>query len=197
MTDVQSIDWHAHARVDKYTLDQIDACRRALGLDREPIGAELAAFCTADSYVEADGNLLTNIGLKRINNLLLGTATWVALTGNGTTGNGRIGTGNSATAATTADTDLGAASGAGNRQFVKFDSTPGVSNGVVTYVATFTTGIGNYAWAEWGIDGGTANGTTVTSDAVGTPGLINHKITSLGTKTSAASWVFTVTSTLS
>jgi len=63
-------------------------------------------------------------------------------------------------------------------------------------VATFGTGVGNYHWQEWGVDGGTASGTTVTSEGNTTPGLINHKVTDLGTKTSAASWVFTVTITI-
>jgi hypothetical protein len=112
----------------------------------------------------------------------------------------RIGTGNSATAAVDTDTDLNAAAGSGNRQFQLVDSAPtvgsGASSGVVTMVATFGTGVGNYAWQEWGIDGGTASGTTVTSEGNTTPGLCNHKVTSLGTKTSAASWVFTITITI-
>jgi hypothetical protein len=72
----------------------------------------------------------------------------------------------------------------------------GASSGVMTVVATFGTSVGNFHWQEWGIDGGTANGTTVTADGNTTPGLVNHKITDLGTKTSAASWVFTVTITI-
>ena len=65
-------------------------------------------------------------------------------------------------------------------------------------VSTFGTGVGNFAWNEWGLDGGTASGTTVTADTNTTPGLFNHRIpgSSLGTKTSAASWVFTVTVTI-
>ena len=66
-----------------------------------------------------------------------------------------------------------------------------------TFVATFGTTVGNFHWQEWGIDGGTADGTAVTSEGNTTPGLVNHKIADLGTKTSAASWVFTVTITLS
>ncbi len=46
------------------------------------------------------------------------------------------------------------------------------------------------------MDGGTASATTVTAETNTTPGLINRKVTDLGTKTSAASWVFTITITI-
>jgi hypothetical protein len=146
--------------------------------------------------VEADGNLLTRLGRKRLIDRFVETASNVGIK----TTTGRIGTGNSATAAVDTDTDLGAAAGSANRQFQMLDSAPsvgtGASSGVGTFVSTFGTGVGNYAWQEWGIDGGTAAGTTVTADTNTTPGLVNHKVTSLGTKTSAASWVFTVTITI-
>lgn len=190
-----AITWHAHARVDKFTLAQIDACRTALGLDREPTGAELLAFCEPADSIEADGNLLTRLGLARIGNLLIGTASTQALDAT----HCRIGVGDSNTAAATTDTDLGGAAGATHRQFQLVDSRSvgsGANSGVYTIVATFGTSVGNFHWQEWGLDGGTANGTTVTADTNTTPGLVNHKITDLGTKTSAASWVFTITITL-
>ncbi len=190
------ISWHAHARVDKYTAAQVEACRVSLGLDREPTGPELLGFCASAEHVESDGNTLTRLGRKRLIDRLVGTTSNQALDATHL----RIGVGNSATAAVDTDTDLGAAAGAGNRQFQLADSAAtvgtGASSGVMTVVATFGTGVGNFAWAEWGLDGGTANGTTVTADTNTTPGLVNHKITSLGTKTSAASWVFTVTVTI-
>lgn len=196
MSTVEGIKWEAHARVDKFNLNQIEACRAALGLDREPTGVELLEFCAAESFVETEGNLLTRLGRKRLIDRLVGTASNQALDATHL----RIGTGNSATAAVDTDTDLNAAAGAGNRQFKLADSAgtvgSGANSGQLTVVATFATGVGNYAWEEWGIDGGTADGTTVTADTNTTPGLINHKVTSLGTKTSAAAWVFTVTITI-
>lgn len=195
-TRADTINWHAHARVDKYDAEQIAACRFTLELDREPTGLELLAFCAASDSIESDGNLLTRQGLKRIMDRLLGTTSNQALDAT----HCRIGTGNSATAANATDTDLNAAAGSSNRQFQLVDSAPavgsGASSGVGTFVATFGTGVGNYAWQEWGIDGGTASATTVTADTNTTPGLINHKVTSLGTKTSAGIWVFTVTVTI-
>lgn len=199
MNDRQdAIQWSARARVDKYGLEQLAECRAALGLDREPNGPELLAyFGASDDYIESDGNLLTRQGKKRIIDRLVGTASNQALDSTHL----RIGVGNSNTAAVDTQTDLQAAAGASNRQFELADSAAtvgsGASSGVMTVVATFETGDANFAWEEWGIDGGTADGTTVTTEGNTTPGLINRKVTTLGTKTSAASWVFTVTITIS
>jgi hypothetical protein len=154
-------------------------------------------YATPYDVVTSEGNLLTRLGLQRIGDRLIGTGSNQALDATHT----RIGVGNGTTAAATTDTDLSAAAGSSNRQFVVVDSAPtrgtGASSGVYTFVATHTTGLSNFHWQEWGIDGGTANGTTVTSDTNTTPGLFNHKVTDLGTKTSASAWVFTVTCTIS
>lgn len=195
---LDSIRWHAHARVDKYDLDQIEQCRRALGLDREPTGPELLAFCDAREVTEADGNLLTRLGLARIGNLLIGATGAASQALNAT--HCRIGVGDDTTAAATTQTDLSAGAGSTHRQFKLVDSVTqgtGASSGVTTIVATFSTSQANFAWQEWGIDGGTADGTTVTAETASTPGLINRKVSSLGTKTSSASWVFTVTISIS
>lgn len=190
--------WNVMARVDKFDLDAIERARSFFGLTQyqEPVGWQLQAVAEPYETVFSEGNLLTRLGRKRLIDRFVETAANVGIK----TTTGRIGTGNSATAAVDTDTDLGAAAGAANRQFQMLDSSPvvgtGASSGVVTCVSTFGTGVGNYAWAEWGIDGGTAAGTTVTADTNTTPGLVNHKITALGTKTSAASWVFTITITI-
>lgn len=180
-----------HARVDKFDLDAIHAAAHFHELlYREPDGAELLAWAKAAGYTpdvaESDGNLLTTAGLARITSLIVGGGgtAWAAATC-------RIGTGDDATAAAVGNTDLTAAAGSTHRQFQLADnSTPTTSNGVITVRATFGTGVGNYHWQEWGIDQGTGAGTTVVAT------LMNHKVTDLGTKTSAASWVFTVTVTL-
>lgn len=190
--DREDLGYNVTARVDKFDLHQIAECSRSLGLRyREPTGDELLAWAAETGAefetVEVPGNLLTTAGLARITSLITagGGQAW-------DTTHTRIGVGNSATAATIADTDLGAAAGSGNRQFNTADnSTPTTSNGVITIRATFATGVGNFHWQEWCIDNGTGNGTTVTAT------MMNHKVTDLGTKTSAASWVFTITITLS
>lgn len=206
--------WHAHATVHTFDAEARAAAlsfhqhrtlnpfeRRRLA-HRELTGPELLAWhaqATAPEgveVIEADGNLLTRLGLARIGNRLIGTASNQAIDAT----HCRIGVGDSNTAAATTDTDLGAAAGSGHRQFKLVDSVvqgTGANSGVTTIVATFGTGVANFAWAEWGIDGGTADSTTVTADTNTTPGLVNHKITSLLTKTAAVVAVFTVTITIS
>lgn len=221
----QSIRWHAHGHVDVFTLDQIAACASQLEhesygvyaarlvaakqtprpqhvwlLDRanhaEPIGAELLAFCAPDDFADVSGNLVTNLGLTRLGKCLFGLSSYSTIDG---TTRGRIGVGDTATAATTADTDLGAAAGSTHRQFARLDSIPTVTNGSWVLVATHATGVSNFAWNEWAIDGGIAAGTTVTSDTASTPGLFNHRIpgSTLITKSASSSAVFTATLTVS
>lgn len=189
--------WKIAARVDKFDLDAAARARRFFGLEewQEPSGEQLLALAAPYETVVEEGNLLTRQGLRRLMDRLAGTASNQALDAT----HCRIGVGNSSTAAVNTDTDLGAAAGSANRQFKLVDSVTvgsGASSGVITIVATFSTSLANFAWAEWGIDGGTADGTTVTSEGNTTPGLCNHKITSLGTKTSSATWVFTITITI-
>lgn len=195
--DGERLTWNILAQVHKFTAAQeaeaIEICARD---NRTDLGNVLKEFFTPYEIVESEGNLLTRLGRKRLIDRFVETASNVGIK----VTTGRIGTGNSSTAAADTDTDLIAAAGSANRQFQMLDSAPtvgtGASSGVMTGVSTFGTGVGNYAWNEWGIDGGTAAGTTVTSDTNTTPGLINRKVVSLGTKTSAASWVFTVTITI-
>lgn len=202
--DRVDVRWHAHARIDLFDAESVEAAREWHGLDREPISLELQEWALAtrgstagDETVESDGNLLTRLGLARIGNLLIGATGAASQALNAT--HCRIGVGNSSTAAATTDTDLAAASGSGNRQFKLVDSVAqgtGANSGVTTVIATFASGQANFAWAEWGIDGGTADGTTVTSETASTPGLINRKVASLLTKTSSVVAVFTVTITI-
>ena len=193
----ESVHWQAHARVDTFNLEQIEACRVALGLDREPIGRELLAFCQPMCTVTSVGNLMTRQGKKRLMDRFVSTAAIQVLDAT----HCRIGVGDSNTAAADTDTDLGAASGSAHRQFQLVDTAPtsgsGANSGVLTVVATFGTSVANFHWLEWGIDGGSASGTTVTTEGNTTPGLINHKVVDLGSKTSAQSSVFTVTITVS
>lgn len=177
MSKVESAKWSIHGIVEKFEVGDDSE----LG---ELSGSELLLRGLKPlEVVEFDGNLLVNAGAARLMDLLIGAGGTAYA--NGTC---RIGVGDTATAATAADTDLGAASGGTHRQFVVTDSTfPSRSGQTITFKSTFTTGLANFAWAEWGIDNGTTNGTTVVAT------FLNHKITSLGTKTSSASWAFSVT----
>jgi hypothetical protein len=61
----------------------------------------------------------------------------------------------------------------------------GAGNATITFRATFQTGEAYFAWNEWGIFNATSGGR-----------MLNRKVEALGSKTSAASWVLTVTPTL-
>lgn len=154
-----------------------------------------------DDVNEVEGNLLTRLGLARLGNLFIGATGAASQALNAA--HMRLGVGDSNTAAATTDTDLGAASGSTHRQYKLVDSVAqgtGANSGVTTAVATFGTGVANFAsgWLEWGADGGTGDGTTVTSETASTPGLCNHKIpgAALIVKTSSVVAVFTATLTI-
>lgn len=147
----------------------------------------------ADLYDELsiDGNLLMYGGAS---------CQWQTLIGNGTAtsgqtltyfnnGNAYIGVGDSNTAEAATQTDLQAAS---NKLRKAMDATypthtDGTTSGSasVSFRSTFATSDANYAWAEWAIFNGSSGGR-----------MLNRKVQSLGTKTSAASWQLTVTLTL-
>ena len=189
------INWHAHALVQKYTDRQVDWARRASGIT-EPPGALLQRHCgePEDGYAEADGNLLVTVGLDAITKLLTNISSPQAFSG---PTRAIVGVGATSTTATTADTALGADGGSAYYQGCD-TSNPTQANGVITTVATFTTGNANFAWAEWcwaTCTGSITPGATLASVATGTK-LWNHKIQSLGTKVSG-SWVLTTTITIS
>lgn len=203
--DRDQIGRKVHARADFFDPPSIEACREWFGLKREPNGLELLEWALAtrgeargDHVWEEDGNLLTRLGLRRYGALWIGETATASQALNLT--HMRIGVGNSATAAAVTDTDLNAAAGSANRQFAMADSVAqgsGANSGVTTVVATFSTGVANFQWNEWGLDGGLAAGTTVTSESASTPGLQNHKvITAPPTKSSIQVAVFTVTVTV-
>lgn len=185
-------NWKAYARVLKFSPEQVQWVWNRVG--HEPMGHELMAFCAGpeDGISEAHGNLLVTVGLNRLTNLMIGGGATAFANASSLTGVGNV-----TTAATTADTQLGANS-TGNSQYVVMDATyPTQSNGTISCQTTFTTGLGNFAWQEWGWVVAASPVNSVTFAGTGTsPVLINHKITSLGTKTVGATWVFQTSATL-
>ncbi|MBL7487088.1 hypothetical protein [Frankia sp. AgW1.1] len=146
---------------------------------------------TVDPFevVHGDGNLLMYGGASCL---------WEALIGNGTatsaqtltyfnSSNAYIGVGDSNTAEAATQTDLQASSNK-TRKAATPTHTDGTSSGSasVTFAATFSTSDSNYVWAEWAIFNSASGGR-----------MLNRKVASLGTKTSAASWSLSVTLTLS
>jgi len=189
MSANDSIRWAPLVRVEKYDDDQTRWVARQSGI-RHPQGRHFeAADLEPYETVEAAGNLLTTAGLQRLTNLLIG-AGGTALTNT----TARLGVGNSSTAAAVGQTDLQAAAGAANRYFMPQDATyPTAVNGVVTLKSTWATGDGNFVWAEWCSDIGTA---TVTAGATVNALMLNRAVQALGTKASG-SWVLTSTITIS
>jgi len=143
---------------------------------------------------------------SRVGNVLtIGGASvqWQTLIGNGTTtadleltyfSNARagLGVGDSTTAA--ADTQV-ALQAAVNRLYKAMDATyplhtdsdSAAGAKSIAFRSTFATGDANFAWQEWGV---------FNSLTHATGRMLNRKVESLGTKTSAATWVLTVTLSL-
>ena len=142
--------------------------------------AHLAKRGIAPTEIRLSRNLLVNTGLTDIGNGLTSSGLATPYTN----ANANIGVGDSSTAASVSQTDLQAAS---NKLRKVMDATyPTVSNGVYTFRSTFATSDANFAWAEWAV-----------FNAASTGRMLNRAVASLGTKTSAQSWQFTCTITVS
>ena len=102
--------------------------------------------------------------------------------------NATIGVGSSSAATTAAMTNLQHAT---NKAYKVVDSAPTIATNVLTFVATFGTGVANFAWEEWGVFN--SAGVTPTGGDI----MLNRKNEALGTKTSAQSWEITCTLTVS
>lgn len=185
--------WRCHTVLDKYAGEIDYALPKHNGLAVRKNGLIVEAFET----VEKEGNLLT-IGGASIQ--------WQTLIGNGTTtagqaltyfnnANAAIGVGDSTTAAADTQTNLQGAVVTTDRIRVGMDATYPLHTDTtgtagsksITFRSTFGTSVANFAWNEWGV----FNSAT---DATGR--MLNRKVESLGTKTSAATWVLTITLSL-
>lgn len=197
MTVDSSIKWTTDARILKFDQDTVDEITKALG--HEPSGDELTWLqqhegLVPDDLVTAHGNLLTTVGLNRITNLIIGGGS-AALTN----AQAIVGVGSSTTAAAVGDTVLGGNGSSTTAWYQSADASyPTQSNGTITIYSTFATGNANFAWNEFCV--AIATGTITaggTLASVGTsPVMLNHKVTSLGTKASG-SWQAQLQITLS
>lgn len=144
--------------------------------------------------------------IERVGNLLViggASVQWQTLLGNGTTtasqaltyfnnANAAIGVGDSTTAAADTQTDMQAATNKLRRGMdatypLHTDTTGTAGSKSVIFRSTFATSDANWAWQEWGV---------FNSPTAATGRMLNRKVESLGTKTSAATWVITVTLSL-
>ena len=131
--------------------------------------------------IQGEGNVLTTTGIN---------ALWTALTGGSITAfnnaNARIGVGDgngSVPSVSASDTDLTATT---NKLRKGMDATyPSVSLSNVTFRSTFGSADANFAWNEWGIFNSSSGGT-----------MLNHKGQAFGTKVAGATWILSVTLSL-
>lgn len=191
--------WISAGIVEKWSPDQMERLTQEHGnkrLERE----DLYRLIGAPEEITDDlpSNILTNGagsgGINRLLNLLIGTGSIAAYTNSIS----RTGVGTSTTAESASQTDLQAAAGSTNRFFqAAAASYPQVSGSTFTMQSTFGTADGNFAWQEWGIDGGGSSGTTVGTFSSSNAGLLNRKVASLGTKASGSTWTITTTIVIS
>jgi hypothetical protein len=193
MRSHDEVIWHCHTKLEKFGGDILWDAREDGVLVPTQHGEVVAPFETD----ERDGNLLVIGGAS---------VQWQTLIGNGTgtagqaltffnNANAAIGVGDSSTAAALTQTALQAAT---NRLYKAMDATYPLhtdSDSVAgardcVFRSTFATGDANWAWNEWGVFNSTTHNTGRMMNRVASAGL-------LGTKTSSATWVLTVTLTMS
>ena len=172
MEDVIRLRGTIHVR--KFRLeDPRDPVQRALALVLKP-DDDHGGLYLPDG--EASGeNLFLNVGINRIWDLVIGASAATF-----TNAEAQIGIGDSATAAVASQTDLQAGA---NKTYKAMDAsfpTSGSSQ-QSQYKSTFTTGDANYVWNEF-----------VVRRSTGTL-CLDRGVSSMGTKTSAGTWVPTVT----
>jgi len=189
-TWIQDGNWDAHASVAKYSPDQVAWAAAKMGY--EPQGHRLSLLFRdpEDGVVEEGGNLMVTAGLNLLTSLLEGGA--------GTPfahADAIVGVGAGTTTALIGDTAL-TDDNTSNAYYQQADSSyPTQSNGTITCNCTFASGNANFAWQEWCLATGSGGITAVDHLSAAATGVVmlNHKVTSLGTKASGASWVFTAT----
>jgi hypothetical protein len=192
-----ALPWHAHRRLEKWDVPVRDFAPADLVLLEQLSGEEqvriLRALGVTPKVEEAEGNLLMYGGASLLIQYTLGNGTTTADQTLTYLSNARaaLGVGDSTTAAAATQTDLQAAT---NKMRKAMDATyplhtDGTSSGNASWSlrSTFATGDANWAWQEWSVHN---------SVTAATGRMLNRKVESLGTKTSAAAWTFTVTLTL-
>jgi hypothetical protein len=189
--------WRCHTKVDKYEGDIVYDVRGP-GL-LIPKSADSGKVIEPYAVVEKEGNLLVIGGASVLweNLIVAGSGTAGAANGLFNNSNARISVGDSSTAAADTQTELQAATNRLRKAMdatypLHTDSTGTAGSKDIVFRSTFATTDANYAWQEWGIFNGPGTGGPPTTGAR----MLNRKVESLGTKTSAATWVLTITLSL-
>jgi len=186
--------------VRRWDEDQTRYAIRRLGLDpaarnHQVLPGEFRKM-RLDPYsvtLDEDCNMLVQAGWVA----LLGGIAGTSIVNKFSASFGRIGVGTSSTAAAYADTKLGGdTGGASTTSYYQLVSgAPTIATGstppTLTFNATFGTAVANFAWNEFGCDNYTASG--VTTQSLSNVIMINHGISSQGTKAGGQTWTATVT----
>lgn len=200
------IKWNAAVRVDKYSAEQLkwlsDRIGQPLSVVENFRGDQLRCWFGPEEQAEAKGNLLTYVGLAYLLSVITGltTTTTSSQLAFGFLPVGVGDGGGSVPTAAVTDSDLTAST---NKYYSPVDSTypavgaAGSTAGILTIQSTFTSGVANFAWNEWGLYGSTSTFTTGTATKPSTATMINHKGVSLGTKVSGNVWTLSATITFS
>ena len=174
--------WRCHTQVQKFAGDIL--------MDEEgqafnAIGAPVVPYDT----VEKEGNLLVIGGASVQWQTLIGNgvATQGAATGYFNNANACISVGDSSTAAADTQTELQAATNRLRKAMdatypLHTDTTGTAGSKSIVFRSTYATADANFAWNEWGIFNGPGTGGPPTTGAR----MLNRKVESLGTKTSAS-----------
>ncbi|MBP2704414.1 hypothetical protein JOL79_11375 [Microbispora sp. RL4-1S] len=183
LDDARRLDvavWVGRARVDKY--------------HGEPTAEEIAGgLAVPYETVVGTPQLLTYGGASNLWECLLGNGTSTA--GQSLTffnnSNAYLGVGNNSTSSAAAATQTNLQGSSTLRKAMDStypQHTDATTSGAASTVfrSTFGTSDANFAWEEWGIFNASSSGR-----------MLNRKVESLGTKSSAASWVLTCTLSLS
>lgn len=185
--------WRCDWELAKYAAGEADVRSGRYGSSAgRHTGAEVRPYET----VVGSGNMLMNGGADLLWQLAMGPGSTSAGAAKAylDNGNAGIGVGNSTTAAARTQTSLQAASSRQARRGMEATypthttGTASTSARNIVFRSLYSTATANFAWNEWGV----FNSTTV-----GTGRMVNRKVEALGTKTTAATWTFTVTLSLS
>jgi hypothetical protein len=193
----EGIHWNCDWKIEKYNAGIDDV--RAGTFQSSTAGSKLGQPVRPYEVVNGKDNLLLRGGADLL---------WLGLKAGLTATTGAKNTylnnaeavifvGNSNTAAANTQVDLQASS---SRRFAKGmeatypthttgDGSTAALN--IAFRSVFSTAQANFAWEEWGV----GNSTKSTAPYPGR--LLNRKVQSLGTKSTAATWTFTVTLSLS
>ncbi|MEU6580682.1 hypothetical protein [Nocardia sp. NPDC046763] len=183
---IEAARWDGTIKVAKFNPETVRQVQHDLNNGVEPIWEDFVRHeVQPDSWTDEHHNQLVTVGLNLLTQLFEGAG------GNAFNhSNAIVGVGSSSTAWTAADVHLGGDGSSASAYYQQADTGyPTQSNGVITCYCTFGSGNANFAWNEWCLADGTSitGGSTLSTVATGVV-MINHKIASLGTKSSGASW---------